>query len=192
MFGADPDTLYGRGTMDMKCGDAIETLLIEEFANDRTLFDVNLVMALVGDEENSSAGMRGVLPILAEMQGEGLDFLAALNTEPGEAGLSGASGPMVFLGTLGKLMPYFYVRGCDAHVGNAYNGFSAILTASHLVTYAEGNPDFADPLHGNSLPSWICLDMKSMLDIYSVTVPDKAYAYFNCFTTKNTPSDVMI
>ena len=34
--------------------------------------------------------------------------------------------------------------------------------------------------------------MKSMRDIYSVTVPDKAYAYFNCFTTKNTPSDVLI
>lgn len=191
IFGADAGTLYGRGVMDMKCGDAIETALIEEFASDRGLFDVNLVMALVGDEENSSAGMRGVLPVIAEMQAEGLDFLAALNTEPGEAGKSGLVGPMIFLGTLGKLMPGFYIRGRDAHVGNCYNGFSALLAASRLVSYAEGNPYLADPLHGVCQPSWICLDMKALRDLYSVTVPDKAYAYFNCFTTNNTPALVM-
>ena len=191
IFGADSDVLYGRGVMDMKCGAALETAIIEEFAEDRSLFDVNLVMALVGDEENSSAGMRGALPALAAMQAEGLDFLAALNTEPGEAGRSGVVGPMVFLGTLGKLMPGFYIRGRDAHVGNCYNGFSALLAASRLVSYAEGNPYLADPLHGVCQPSWICLDMKALHDLYSVTVPDKAYAYFNCFTTNNTPALVM-
>jgi len=191
IFGAGGDILYGRGVMDMKCGVAVETALIEEFAKDRGLFDVNLVMALVGDEENASAGMRGVLPAIAAMQAEGLDFLAALNTEPGEAGQSGVVGPMVFLGTLGKLMPGFYIRGRDAHVGSCYNGFSALLAASRLVAYAEGNPYLADPLHGVCQPSWICLDMKALRDFYSVTVPDKAYAYFNCFTTNNTPALVM-
>lgn len=191
-FGADADTLYGRGSMDMKCGAAIETLLMEEFANDRTLFDVNLVMTLVGDEENASAGMRGVLQPIDAMRREGLEFLAAVNTEPGEAGQSGVVGPMVFLGTLGKLMPGFYMRGRDAHVGNCYDGFSALLALSHLVCWCEGNPHIADPLHGVCQPSWICLDMKSMRDRYSVTVPDRAYAYFNCFTTSNTPAQVAL
>ncbi|WP_281681330.1 M20/M25/M40 family metallo-hydrolase [Synergistes jonesii] len=191
IFRADADTLYGRGTMDMKCGDAIETALIEEFAKDRSIFDVNLVMALVGDEENSSAGMRGVLPALFEMEREGLDFLAALNTEPGEAGQSGVTGPMVFLGTLGKLMPGFYVRGRDAHVGNCYDGFSALLAASRAVAAAEGDPCLADPARGVCQPSWICLDMGALRDVYSVTVPDKAYAYFNCFTTNNGPAQIM-
>ena len=45
IFGADEDTLYGRGVMDMKCGVALEAALIEEFAADRTLFDVNVVAA---------------------------------------------------------------------------------------------------------------------------------------------------
>lgn len=191
IFGADSEVLYGRGVMDMKCGVAVETAAIEEFAKDRTLFDVNLVMALVGDEENSSAGMRGVLPALAAMQEEGLEFIAALNTEPGEAGRSGIVGPMVFLGTLGKLMPSFYIKGRDAHVGNCYNGFSALLAASCLVCRAEGNPNLADPLHGTCHPSWICLDMKSIRETYSVTIPDKAYVYFNCFTTGNSPANVM-
>ena len=191
IFGADDATLYGRGAMDMKCGAAIETALIEEFAADRSMFDVNLVIALVGDEENSSAGMRGALSVLDEMRRGGLDFIAALNTEPGEAGASGISGPMVFLGTLGKLMPSFYIRGRAAHVGNCYDGFSALLAASHLVCCAEGNPHLADPLHGVCQPSWICLDMKAMHDVYSVTVPEKAYAYFNCFTSSESPAAVV-
>lgn len=189
--GDDKEVMYGRGAMDMKCGIALEVDILEEFAENRGLFDVNLVAAFVGDEENSSAGMRGVLPALHAMQKEGLDFLAAVNTEPGEAGQSGAAGPRVFLGTLGKLMPSFYIRGCGAHVGNCYTGYSAALALSRLVTYAEGNPHLADPLHGQSQPSWICLDMKVLRDVYSVTVPDRAYAYFNCFTTTNTPAVVM-
>ena len=190
-FEAGGDDLYGRGTMDMKCGVALEIDLIEEFAADRSKFDVNLVFAFVGDEENSSAGMRGVLPALASMQKEGLEFLAALNTEPGEAGHSGLVGPMVYLGTLGKLMPSFYVRGRDAHVGNYYDGYSAILAAARIVAHAEGNPNLADPLNGVSQPSWMCIDIRSLRDVYSVTVADRACAYFNCFTTRNTPADVM-
>ena len=190
-FHAEKDDLYGRGTMDMKCGDAIEIGLIEEFAADRSLFDVNLVFAFVGDEENSSAGMRGVLPALVAMQKEGLEFLAALNTEPGEAGHSGVVGPMVYLGTLGKLLPSFYVRGRLAHVGNYYDGYSAILAVSRIVAHAEGNPNLADPLHGVSQPSWMCIDVRPLRDIYSVSVSDRACAYFNCFTTTNTPAAVM-
>ncbi|MEG1799703.1 MAG: hypothetical protein RR214_05905, partial [Synergistaceae bacterium] len=132
-----------------------------------------------------------VLPALAEMQASGTDFLAALNTEPGEAGQSGEVGPKVFLGTLGKLMPSFYVKGRGAHVGSCYQGFSSALAVARIIEKAEGRPEFADPLHGRSQPSWICLDMSVIKEGYSVTVPDRAYAYFNCFTAVNTPARVM-
>ena len=185
------DIIYGRGAMDMKCGIALELDIIEEFAANRELYDVNIVAAFVGDEENASAGMRGVLPVLSKMKEEGTDFLTVINTEPGEAGHSGESGPMIFLGTLGKLMPSFYVRGRASHVGNYYSGFSSALALSRIVSYLEGNPHLADPLNGKCEPSWICLDMALMKKGYSTTVPDRGYAYFNCFTTTNTPADVM-
>ena len=188
---AEEEVIYGRGSMDMKCGVALEVDILEEFASNRKLFDVNIVAAFVGDEENASAGMRGVLPALAEMQADGTDFLAALNTEPGEAGRSGLTGPMIFLGTLGKIMPSFYVKGKAAHVGSCYQGFSSALAVSHIVKLAEGAPGLADPLHGRSQPSWICLDMSVLKEGTSVTVPDRAYAYFNCFTTTNSPAVVM-
>ncbi|MFA5458680.1 MAG: hypothetical protein WC261_13740, partial [Synergistaceae bacterium] len=162
-----------------------------EFAANRGMFDVNIVAAFVGDEENASAGMRGVLPVLYKMKEEGSDFLTAINTEPGEAGYSGESGPAVFLGTLGKIMPSFYVRGRASHVGNYYSGFSSALAVSRIVSYAEGNPHFADPLNGKCEPSWICLDMGVIKKGYSVTVSDRAFAYFNCFTATNTPADVI-
>ncbi len=188
---SDEDVIYGRGTMDMKCGVALELDIIEEFAANRELYDVNIVAAFVGDEENASAGMRGVLPILSRMKEEGTDFLAVINTEPGEAGYAGESGPAIFLGTLGKIMPSFYVKGLASHVGNYYKGFSAALAVSRIVSYAEGNPHLADPFRGKCEPSWICLDMGVMKDGYSVTVPERAFAYFNSFTATNTPSDVM-
>ncbi len=185
------DVIYGRGTMDMKCGIALELDIIEEFAANRELYDVNIVAAFVGDEENASAGMRGVLPILSAMKEEDTDFLAVINTEPGEAGYPGECGPAIFLGTLGKIMPSFYVKGLASHVGNYYSGFSSALAVSRIVSYSEGNPHLADPFKGKCEPSWICLDMGVMKEGYSVTVPDRAFAYFNAFTTANTPSDVM-
>lgn len=183
--------LYGRGVMDMKCGVALEVDILEEFAENRLLFDVNLIAAFVGDEENSSAGMRGVLPALAALQKEGLDFLAAVNTEPGEAGVTDKTGPMLYLGTLGKLLPGFYVKGLAAHVGNCSRGYSAAQAVSSLVLEAEGNPELADSFDGAPLPSWICLDMRVIREWYSVTVPDRAYAYFNCFTATRAPGEIM-
>lgn len=188
---AGVDELYGRGSMDMKCGVALEIDILEEFAENRELFDVNIVTAFVGDEENSSAGMRGVLPALAAMVEEGLDFLSAVNTEPGEAGLTGSIGPMVYLGALGKLMPSFYIKGRAAHVGNCFQGYSAALAAAKLVSAVEGDPSLAGTLDGVAYPSWICLDMGVIKDGYSVTVPDRAYAYFNCFMTTDTPADIL-
>lgn len=185
------DILYGRGVMDMKCGVALMLDIVEEFASNREMFDVNIVAAFVGDEENSSAGMRGVVPLLSQMHESGTDFLCALNTEPGEAGQTGISGPMIFLGTLGKLMPSFYIKGRGAHVGNYYQGFSSALIAAKIVSIAEGAPELADPQHGNCEPSWICLDINAMRKTYNVTVPDCSYVYFNCFTTSNTPAVIL-
>jgi arginine utilization protein RocB len=183
--------MWGRGVMDMKCGVALEIDILEEFAENRDLFDVNIVVTFVGDEENVSAGMRGVLPVLTDMQRGGTEFLAALNTEPGEAGCIGRSGPMAYTGTLGKLMPGFYIKGLEAHVGNDFCGFSSALAMAHIINYAEGRPDFADSLNGEFQPSWVCLNCGVMKGGYSVTLPDRAYAYFNCFTATNAPASVM-
>ena len=180
--------MFGRGVMDMKCGIAIEMEILRAFAADRNMFDVNLVGVFVGDEENCSAGMRGVIPTLSEMARiDGLEFLAAINTEPCEPGKPGTDNPVLFLGTIGKLLPAFYVVGKNSHVGNYFDGLSAALIASKIVEMAESNPEFADP----GQPSWCCLESKIIKEGYSVTVPDRAIVYFNCLITESTPAKVM-
>ena len=183
--------IFGRGSMDMKCGLALEMELLREFSENRELFDVNLIFVAVADEENASAGMRGAAPFLAALQErEALDYLAAINTEPAEPGRPQAKNPVIFTGTVGKLMPAFLCIGFESHVGNYYAGLNATLLSSNIVSLAEGNPELADP-EGAATPSWICLDHKILKEGYSVTVPNRAAAYFNRFATSKSPAVVL-
>jgi arginine utilization protein RocB len=183
--------MFGRGCMDMKCGVAIEMALISEFANDRAKFDVNIIAVFVGDEENSAAGIRGAVPHIADFLDEGLEFIVAVNTEPCEAGRPGTESPIFFMGTMGKLLPSFYVLGKGAHVGNYYHSFPAALIASEIVVSAEGSADLADRCGEETPPSWACLELKLLKDCYTVTVPDRALVYFNAFAAKKMPRAVI-
>ncbi len=184
--------LFGRGAMDMKAGVAVELELLRDFADNRELFDVNLLLVVVPDEENLSAGMRGAVPHLLRLQRErGLDYLAAVNAEPTEAGRPNAAAPTLFLGTVGKLMPVFLCLGRESHVGAYYDGLSAALLSSRIHVLAEGNPDLADPVNGECCPSWICLEHKILRAGYSVTVPGASVIWFNCYASSDTPAAVL-
>ena len=184
--------LFGRGSMDMKCGLAIEMELLRDFGSNPEMFDVNLLMLAVADEENSSAGMRGVIAELVRLQEEeGLEYICAMNTEPTEPGRPGAAGQILFTGTVGKLMPVFLCVGQESHVGNYYKGLSAPLMAANIIKLAEAKPELADPAGENTCPSWICLGNQILREGYSVTVPNRAVAYFNCFSVNKTPAAIM-
>ncbi len=184
--------LFGRGSMDMKCGLVLGMELLRDFCENRNLFDVNLLLVAVPDEENSSAGMRGAVKELARLRDEeGLEFICALNTEPSEPGRPGAENQVVFTGTVGKISPVFLCVGQESHVGNYYCGLSAPLLAAQVVNLAEANPDLADPAGENTCPSWICLGLEILRESYSVTVPNRAVAYFNCFSVHKTPAQIM-
>ncbi|GHV29465.1 peptidase M20 [Synergistales bacterium] len=184
--------LFGRGTADMKCGLAIEMELLRDYDHDRKMFDVNLLLAAVPDEENASCGARGMARHLAQlMEAEDIDYIACINTEPSEAGLQDAKNQLLFLGSLGKLMPAFYCRGVPTHSGNYYRGLSAALLSSNVVCAAEAASELANPNRETCQPSWICLGHGILSEGYSVTVPNRSVAYFNCFTATKTPSEVM-
>ncbi len=189
---ASGNFLFGRGAMDMKAGVAVELELLRDVAANRELFDVNLLLVVVPDEENLSAGMRGAVPHLLRLQRErGLDYLAAVNAEPTEAGRPDAVAPTLFLGTVGKLMPVFLCLGRESHVGAYYDGLSAALLSSRIHVLAEGNPELADPVNGECCPSWICLEHKILRAGYSVTVPGTSVIWFNCYAASDTPAVVL-
>ena len=186
------DFLFGRGIMDMKMGLALEMDMIRSFSENTSLFDVNIAMLAVGDEENNNGGMRVGAMILEEAAPDlDLDIACVIDTEPSDAGRSGTKNQMIFLGTTGKLLPFFYVLGAPSHAGSYYQGMSAALILSFLNTVIEGNPDLADADRGEILPPPLGLGLGLRNREYSVTLPDRAAAYFNYFFLKKKPADII-
>jgi arginine utilization protein RocB len=185
--------IFGRGVMDMKCGVALELDLLKEFARDPSLFGVNVVVALVFDEEGSSQGMISTLPLLADLaEREGLNFIGAVNTEPTDAGLPGAPGPGYFLSTMGKALVMTYVIGKEAHGGSYFGGLSASLLQSFIDLEIEAHPELRDVLGASvALPPFVLNRECRQKEVYSVSIPHLNMAYYNVFTVARTPRDVL-
>lgn len=183
--------LFGRGVADMKAGIAIEMALLAELSTKREQLKGNILFLGVPDEENTSAGMRGAVPFIAGFQDEmGLDLLACINTEPTVTSDRVGSG-RIYTGSIGKIMPFYLCVGKESHVGEYFEGISASLIASHLNILIEGNPSYSDMLGTRLFPPQTCLKIKDLRDVYSVTLPERAVAYYNCLSVSRTPAAIM-
>ena len=186
------DYLFGRGIFDMKTGDAIIMTMMEALAKDIDGFEGNLIFAAVCDEESNSGGMLTVVPKLVEMQEqEGLDYLALLDTDYMTAEFEGDETKYVYIGTVGKLMPSFYVVGKETHVGESFNGIDPNLISSAIMSRINMNPEFCDVVDGEvSLPP-VSLQQRDGKTEYSVQTAKTAVMFFNYATHESTPDMVM-
>jgi len=177
--------LFGRGTLDVKAGLAIEMVLMEELAMGTVDVGVNVLFLPVVDEERDSVGMRGAVGFMRDLaEAEGLDYVACVNTEPSELGSSGEDLP-IFIGSVGKLMPFALLVGKGAHVGEPWQGLNAAYLASRVVSSLEGVSWSAESLGDQKLPPMTCIGLEILRDSYSVTLPDMAMAYFNKLTVSS-------
>lgn len=180
--------LFGRGVFDMKCGVAAEVELIREASLDPASLECNLMLLIVGDEENQSAGMLSAVEHLLRVQEEeGLDFVACVNTEGETQKFAGDSSRYVSLGTIGKMMPVFYCVGRESHVGSHYEGLNANLLASAVNMVLEGSPEWVDKVGSEVYPPPTALKHRDLRDAYSVTLPARAVTYFNYLFVNKTP-----
>jgi len=165
------DFLFGRGIFDMKSGDAVIINLFEEVAKDLDNFEGNLIYAAVCDEEANSSGMLSVVPKLVELQEkEGLEYLALLDTDYITAEFIGDESKNIYIGTVGKLMPSFFVVGKETHVGESFNGIDPNEISSAIMTRVNMNTEFCDIVDGEvSLPP-ISLYQRDQKPEYSVQV----------------------
>lgn len=188
------DWLFGRGSMDMKAGIALFIAAIREYAADENL-NVNLMLLAVPDEEANSAGMRGAVPRFAEfVREEKLDMIAALTGEPCFWTAPSEKTPAYrpyYTGTTGKIMPVFLALGSEAHIGCYYEGMSAALMMAKIIDKVEGNPELIAGEGRDVLTPPACLSMQVRRSVYSVTLPERAAAYFNVLTIEKTPADVL-
>lgn len=184
--------LFGRGLFDMKTGDAIIMALMEEISKDIDNFEGNLIFAAVCDEESNSSGMLSVVPELVRLQEEeGYNYLALLDTDYMTSEFEGDENKYVYVGTVGKLMPSFYVVGKETHVGEAFKGIDPNQISSSILNRINLNADFCDVAEGEVALPPISLKQRDLKPEYSVQIAKTSTLFFNYATHKSTPDEVL-
>lgn len=187
-----PDWLFGRGLLDMKTGVAAHMVMAEHFAARCEDLAGDLVFIFVPDEEGDSAGMLAAVKTVAELvKQKNYHFLTALNTDYTTARYPGDEHRYVYVGTVGKLLPCFYLYGEETHVGEAFNGVDANLLSSEVLYEMDYNTDLCDSVDGEVTLPPVCLYQRDLKQEYSVQTANAVTLYFNCFTHSSEPEQVL-
>lgn len=182
--------LFGRGTMDMKCGLALQMSMIEKATLGE--FDGNVLLLAVPDEEANSVGMRAAVPKLVEWaQKYELDYQIVLNSEPMFPRYPGDQNQYIYTGSIGKVLPGFLCYGKETHVGEPFTGLNANLMASQVTCELELNVDFCEKIEGEVTPPPTNLIQKDLKEEYSVQIPHRAVTLFNLFLYEKTMEQVV-
>lgn len=187
------DYLFGRGLFDMKTGDAIIMAIMEKISKNLDEFEGNLIFCAVCDEEGNSGGMLSCIPELVKIkEEEELEYLALLDTDYMTSEYEGDENKYVYIGTVGKLMPSFYIVGKETHVGEAFKGVDPNSISSEILKKINLNIDFCDEVEGEvSLPP-ISLKQRDLKPEYSVQIAKTATLFFNYATHCSTPDEVLL
>ena len=181
--------IFGLGPCDMKGGAAVQMALMEKYCQDEN-FHGNVVMLSVPDEENLSAGMRGGVLLLDELKSKyNLNYVLMLNSEP--HGRTDNLQPVVYTGSIGKIMPVVYVRGRLAHGASAFQGLNPIALLAEIICKTELEKDFLEEAKGVVTPPPTWLYAKDSKDVYDVSLPLSACGYMNILTFNRTPKSII-
>lgn len=188
------DWAFGRGVVDMKSGVAANIVVLRRFAQAALASEPPLSLALLAtpDEENESAGvLQGVRWLLRLREEHKLDYLGAINTDYVTARSPGDTRWPVYTGTIGKLLPSFFVAGKESHVGDPYDGLDANLLAAALITDLSMAPELCDAVRGQVAPAPVTLHASDLKDTYNVQLPFAAYFYLNVLTLTTGPGELL-
>jgi arginine utilization protein RocB len=189
------DWMLGRGSVDMKSGVAANLALIRrlaEGAREGRRPSVTVVFLATPDEENESAGVLAGVHLLLRLRRErGLRYLGAINTDYTTPEHPGDTRRYVHTGTVGKLLPSFFVVGREGHVGQPFNGVDANLLAAELIRDLSMCDDLCDRVRGQVTPPPVTLRASDLKARYDVQLPFAAYFYLNVLTFTTDPADLM-
>ncbi|WP_299088151.1 M20/M25/M40 family metallo-hydrolase [uncultured Metabacillus sp.] len=181
--------LFGRGTMDMKAGLAVQLAMLERAMHGD--FKGNLLLVSVPDEEVNSAGMISAVPILDELkQRFGLTYKACINSEPMFAKFPNDQNHYIYTGSLGKVLASFYCSGIETHAGEPFSGLNANLLLSELNRLMELNPAFCEQEGEEISPPPTSLMMRDLKEEYSVQIPHASVSMYNLFIMNGSVSEL--
>lgn len=184
--------LFGRGVCDMKGGGAVQMTLVSEYGKRaaENKLSGNVIVIGVPDEENLSTGMRAAVLLLKELKDKyGLEYKLMINSEPHQRRDEDTG--VFSLGTIGKMMPYAYVRGYLAHAGKVFEGLNPVNVMSEIVRNTEVNFSFSDVKAGEAAPPPTWLYLRDGKESYDVSMPISVKGCLSVLTLDRSPKDVM-
>lgn len=189
---ATGDWLPGRGALDMKSGIAVNLWVLEQFCANLDQYAGNVLFVATPDEEDMSRGMEVALPAMKELAGERhLRYVAALNNDYTAPRFPGDPHRYVYLGSIGKLLPAFYVFGKETHVGQVFEGLDPNLLVAEITRRLSYNMEFAECTDGECTPPPVALKQADFKGSYTVQTALGAHCYFNFFTFYRSPAEVL-
>ena len=79
-------------------------------------------------------GIIEALEVLKELKNkQELNYLFAINNDYICPLYPGDTKKYIYTGSVGKLLPCFYIQGKETHVGQCFEGFDASMVAAELV-----------------------------------------------------------
>jgi arginine utilization protein RocB len=183
------DYIFGRGTADMKGGGAIQLALMKRYAGLKNLKG-NVLLISVPDEENLSSGMLSAILLLKELKEKyKLNYLMMINSEPHQRVNKDIG--VLSEGSVGKMMPFFYVRGFLSHVGKIFEGFNPVNLLSEIARRTELNLELSDFVEKEASPPPTWLYFKERKYNYDVSIPPSAAGCLSILTLNSEPVSML-
>src|SRR5699024_3294847 len=184
--------LFGRGIFDMKCGLSTLITIVEDLSNNVEELEGNIVFAAVCDEEGNSGGMLNIVPELVKLRDEeGFEYQALVDTDYMAPRYEGDESKYIYVGTVGKIMPSFYIVGSEAHGGDPFRGLDPNHISSAIIEEMNFNMKYSDEAEGEVTVPPISLRQQDLKPEYSVQTARTSYLYFNFGTHSITPDELM-
>lgn len=176
------DYMVGRGSCDMKSGDAVFLGLLKTWSEHPKELSGNILVSLNPVEENLHSGIiEGISTLLELQKTYGLHYIMAINNDFICPLYPGDTTKTIYTGVVGKLLPCFYIQGKETHVGQCYQGFDASMAAAALVNKINISREFTDNYEGEVTYPPSVLKVKDLKPWYNVQTASEAFVYFNYF-----------
>ncbi|MFT3984614.1 MAG: M20/M25/M40 family metallo-hydrolase [Lachnospiraceae bacterium] len=176
------DYMVGRGSCDMKSGDAVFLGILKEMSERVSGLSGNILVSFNPVEENLHTGIIEALDqLLLLRETYGLEYKLAINNDFICPLFPGDDKKTIYTGTVGKLLPCFYIQGKETHVGQCFEGFDASMAAAGLVEKLNLNCGFSDGYEGEFTYPPSVLKIKDLKPWYNVQTASEAFVYFNYF-----------
>lgn len=187
------DWLFGRGVLDMKSGVASHLYLLKYYSEHPEELDGNILLLAECDEEDSSHGVLSALKTLKNWKKEhDFEYIAAINSDFVSPRYDGDENRYIYKGTVGKLLPSFFITGAETHVGSAFEGLDPNFIAAELTKQINYNPELCNEAFGETTVPPVSLKQTDLKPSYTVQTALSAYVYYNFFIHSWSPRDVLI